>query len=229
MNIDFKLPELGENIHSGDVVNVLVQEGDVIAANDGVVELETDKAVVEIPCPYAGRVAKLLVKKGDTVKVGQAILTIASGETASGAAPRLPRHRSAQALSHPGPARRRANRPTPLLARGKGRPAAPALLDRPGPIPAGPAVRRLAREQGVDLRTVAGSGKFGRITAEDLQAVSAAGPTAPPSPALVPVDPSGPVASPASVPSSERVGQPTPGGRSASRKSPASAARSPSR
>ena len=75
MNIDFKLPELGENIHSGDVVNVLVQEGDVIAANDGVVELETDKAVVEIPCPHAGRVAKLLVKKGDTVKVGQAILT----------------------------------------------------------------------------------------------------------------------------------------------------------
>ena len=82
MNIDFKLPELGENIHSGDVVNVLVQEGDVIAANDGVVELETDKAVVEIPCPHAGRVAKLLVKKGDTIKVGQAILTIAGGETA---------------------------------------------------------------------------------------------------------------------------------------------------
>ena len=70
MNIDFKLPELGENVHSGDVVNVLVTEGDTIAANDGVIELETDKAVVEIPCPHAGRVAKLLVKKGDTVKVG---------------------------------------------------------------------------------------------------------------------------------------------------------------
>ena len=71
MNIDFKLPELGENVHSGDVVNVLVQEGDVIAANDGVVELETDKAVVEIPCPHAGRVARLLVKKGDTIKVAR--------------------------------------------------------------------------------------------------------------------------------------------------------------
>ena len=81
MSIDFKLPELGENVHSGDVVNVLIQEGDVIAANDGVVELETDKAVVEIPCPHAGRVAKLLVKKGDSVKVGQTILTIASETT----------------------------------------------------------------------------------------------------------------------------------------------------
>ena len=52
MNIDFKLPELGENVESGDIVNVLVREGDVIAANDGVLEMETDKAVVEIPCPY---------------------------------------------------------------------------------------------------------------------------------------------------------------------------------
>ena len=58
VNIDFKLPELGENVHSGDVVNLLVHEGDQIAANDGVFELETDKAVVEIPCPHAGRVSQ---------------------------------------------------------------------------------------------------------------------------------------------------------------------------
>ena len=75
MSIDFKLPELGENIDSGDVVNVLVHEGDAIAANDGVIELETDKAVVEIPCPHAGKVTKIHVSKGDTVKVGQALLT----------------------------------------------------------------------------------------------------------------------------------------------------------
>ena len=76
MNIEFKLPELGENITSGDVVNVLVREGDVIAGNDGVIELETDKAVVEIPCPHAGKVAKVHVAKGQTVKVGQPVLTI---------------------------------------------------------------------------------------------------------------------------------------------------------
>ena len=158
MNIDFKLPELGENIHSGDVVKVLVQEGDLISANDGIVELETDKAVVEIPCPYAGRVAKLLVKKGDTVKVGQSILTMVSGETAeptavTTSAPTSATAEIAQAANAAGSSKS-------------------ALFDRPGPIPAGPAVRRLAREQGIDLRTVAGSGEYGRITPEDLQAAS---------------------------------------------------------
>jgi pyruvate dehydrogenase E2 component (dihydrolipoamide acetyltransferase) len=170
MNTDFKLPELGENIHSGDVVNVLVKEGDLIATNDGVVELETDKAVVEIPCPHAGRIAKLLVKKGDTVKVGQAILTIASG-------PDLPEQTGAApaAVAATAPAAQAA-KPAATSASGAakppvGRPSS-VVLDRPGPIPAGPAVRRQAREQGVDLRTIAGSGKNGRITAEDLQATA---------------------------------------------------------
>jgi pyruvate dehydrogenase complex dihydrolipoamide acetyltransferase long form len=193
MNIDFKLPELGENVHSGDVVNVLVQEGDTIAANDGVVELETDKAVVEIPCPHAGRVAKLLVKKGDTIKVGQAILTIASEKTAEPAAT-APASAPAATATAPAPAEA-------AKADGEAQPAAEAAsankqvaLDRPGPIPAGPAVRRMAREQGVDLRTVAGSGKHGRITAEDVQAVSRTAPAAaavspPPLPAAAPATP----------------------------------------
>ena len=59
MNVDFKLPALGENVAGGDVVSVLVREGDVIAANDGVLEIETDKAVVEIPCPHAGKITKV--------------------------------------------------------------------------------------------------------------------------------------------------------------------------
>ncbi|MEI8376024.1 MAG: dihydrolipoamide acetyltransferase family protein [Planctomycetota bacterium] len=158
MNIEFKLPELGENIPSGDVVKVLVQEGDMISANDGVVELETDKAVVEIPCSHAGRVAKLLVKKGDTVKVGQSILTMVSGETAETAA---------VAMSAPVSDIVEIAQVTHAAGSSKS-----DLLDRPGPIPAGPAVRRLAREQGIDLRTVAGSGEYGRITREDLQAAS---------------------------------------------------------
>ncbi|MFZ5832733.1 MAG: biotin/lipoyl-containing protein, partial [Planctomycetota bacterium] len=89
MPTDFKLPELGENIESGDVVKVLVSEGDKIAANDGVIELETDKAVVEIPCPHAGKVTKVAVTKGQTIKVGEVILTIESedGEPAEEAPP----------------------------------------------------------------------------------------------------------------------------------------------
>ena len=76
MIAEFKLPELGENIASGDIVNILVHEGEEITANQGVVELETEKAVVEIPCPHAGKVVKLQVRKGDTVKVGQVVLTL---------------------------------------------------------------------------------------------------------------------------------------------------------
>ena len=76
MTVEFKVPNLGENVSSGDIVNVLVKEGDTITGNQPVVELETDKAVVEIPCPYAGKISKVLVKKGDTVKVGQTILIV---------------------------------------------------------------------------------------------------------------------------------------------------------
>ena len=190
MNIDFKLPELGENIHSGDVVNVLVQEGDQIAANDGVFELETDKAVVEIPCPHAGRVAKLLVKKGDTVKVGQVVLTIAGGEEAQAAAAPAPARQVAAPVA---PAPRPATAPAPAAvepppAAPTAKPqTAPAAIDRPGPIPAGPAVRRMAREQGIDLRTIAGSGKHGRITPEDLAAAAPVADTATESAPAAPV------------------------------------------
>jgi pyruvate dehydrogenase E2 component (dihydrolipoamide acetyltransferase) len=95
MPIDFKLPELGENISGGDVVNVLVREGDTIAANDGVVELETDKAVVEIPCPLAGKIAKIHVKKGQTVKVGQALVSVEAEEEAAVQQPAAPSEASA--------------------------------------------------------------------------------------------------------------------------------------
>ena len=72
MAIEFKLPDLGENIESGDIVNVLVNEGDTIQANQNVIEIETDKAVVEIPCPHAGHVTKIHVQPGQTVQVGDA-------------------------------------------------------------------------------------------------------------------------------------------------------------
>jgi pyruvate dehydrogenase E2 component (dihydrolipoamide acetyltransferase) len=76
MAIEFKLPDLGENIESGDVVSVLISEGDEVAVDQSVLELETDKAAVEIPCPYAGQVTKIHVKQGDTVPVGAVLLTI---------------------------------------------------------------------------------------------------------------------------------------------------------
>jgi len=84
MATEFKLPDLGENIASGDVVTVFVSEGDVVKPGQALLEVETDKAVIEVPCPPGGRVEKVLVKKGDTVKVGETLVLLG---VADGAAP----------------------------------------------------------------------------------------------------------------------------------------------
>lgn len=76
MNVEFKLTELGHDLETGDVVSVLVREGDVIAANDPVVEVETEKAVVEITCPHAGKITKVHMTKGQNVRVGQPVLSM---------------------------------------------------------------------------------------------------------------------------------------------------------
>jgi pyruvate dehydrogenase E2 component (dihydrolipoamide acetyltransferase) len=153
MKQEFKLPELGENIESGDIVNVLVREGQTIAANDGVLELETDKAIVELPCPHAGKIVKVLVKKGQTVKVGQPLLTIEAEAEAE-----VPLAGPAK----PPPVASEAPRPMVAASQKRGEDL----------IPAGPAVRRLARELGVDLSKIKGSGPQGRITPEDVQAAA---------------------------------------------------------
>jgi pyruvate dehydrogenase E2 component (dihydrolipoamide acetyltransferase) len=194
MSIDFKLPELGENITSGDVVNVLVEQGQQIEANQGVCELETDKAVIEIPCPQAGRVEKVHIKKGDTVKVGQTLITL--GTAAQPAAePPTPETRPSARLVEPKPGLAAGPEPGPAPEAATPPPvpspattAAPAI-DRPtptaGPIPAGPAARRLARELGVDLDRIQGTGTHGRITPEDIQTAATQAKAAP-APALPP-------------------------------------------
>ena len=159
MNIEFKLPELGENITSGDVVSVLVREGDVIAANDGVIELETDKAVVEIPCPHAGKITKVHVAKGQTLKVGQPVLSV----EAEAESPRS-RHRRPQS-------RERRSQPAKQLSpqTRADRAIQQPPLRRPGPRRGGwPA------NWASILSRVQGSGKGGRITVEDVRAAAAA-------------------------------------------------------
>ncbi|NMC18883.1 MAG: pyruvate dehydrogenase, partial [Thermogutta sp.] len=199
MAVEFKLPNLGENVTSGDVVNLLVEEGDVITGNQAVLELETDKAVVEIPCPHAGRINKLLVKKGDTIKVGQTILLVESAtalETPAEAAPsENPQPVAVSEMVLAGGAAAGAGKSDsvagqpvsvsqssavaePDTAAGDGRKFAPATESVPRadsrvPLPAGPAARRLARELGVDLHALRGTGSHGRITVEDVQAAAA--------------------------------------------------------
>lgn len=204
MPIEFTVPNLGENVTSGDVVNVLVKEGDVIVGNQAVIELETDKAVVEIPCPYAGQITKLLVKKGQTVKVGQPILIVES-ETAEIAA-------AAPASKEPEPSSQKGEATPVVVSAPPVTPAAsvPASAELAATIkskeeqsavseavdrllPAGPAARRLARELGVDLTAVRGTGRHGRITVEDVtkasQSSSVAKEISVPSPVIPPGEP----------------------------------------
>jgi pyruvate dehydrogenase E2 component (dihydrolipoamide acetyltransferase) len=155
---NFVLPDLGEGLTEAEIRQVLVREGDVVREDSPLLEVETDKATVEIPSPIGGRVEKIHVQPGQTVKVGQVLVTFANGG-APAAAPSPP----ASATSAP------ARVPVPAAA-------APAA-HRDGPVPATPSTRRLARELGVDLRRVAASGPGGRVTDEDVRA--AAGGAAP--------------------------------------------------
>jgi pyruvate dehydrogenase E2 component (dihydrolipoamide acetyltransferase) len=195
MAIEFKLPDLGENVESGDVLSVLVHEGDTISANQNVIELETDKATVEIPCPHAGRVTKIHVAPGQSIPIGTLLLSIEASTPAGQekARPDEPKPHSAApaAAAAPKSAAKPAHAPPPeededdetavapaAAVDGSGSrnggaitPAAPPReTAEAGAIsaPAGPSTRRLARELGVDLRRVVGTGPGGRITREDI-------------------------------------------------------------
>ena len=214
MTTQITLPHLGESIESGDVLSILVEVGDIIAVDQDIVELETDKATMPVPSPEAGKVTKLLVSEGDTLSVGAVILELetTAGEAAppatapTAAAPEPPATTSATtsagtsagtsaetlaetlaetpaatstvaeqapsapvrpAPSAPAPITKEPPAPEPTAT------AAP-LVDVPGDghasAAAGPSVRRLARELGVDLRRVRPSSSDGRTTEEDVRA-----------------------------------------------------------
>jgi len=183
MATEFKLPDLGENIASGDVVTVFVAEGDVVKPGQALLEVETDKAVIEVPCPPGGRIAQVLVKKGDTVKVGQTLVLLdAAGASAATSKPAPAPAAQPAAVAAPTPVASAPPRPAaPVAAAPAPAPAVVAARSEPAPVhdaeeastatavePAGPAVRRLARELGVDLARVRGSGPAGRIVREDV-------------------------------------------------------------
>ena len=179
---EFKLPDLGEGVHEGQVINVLVKENAPIAENQEMLEVETDKAAVVIPSPRAGTVAKINVAPGQTVRVGEVMLVIA--EAGASVAPSVPAPARAggavAAAAHATvPSAREAARRDPMPA-----PAAAAVaLASPtqgGPIPAAPVVRKLAREMGVDLRLVPPSGPNGRVLRADVERFARGGPAASP-------------------------------------------------
>ncbi|MFJ6561625.1 dihydrolipoamide acetyltransferase family protein [Streptomyces sp. NPDC091412] len=207
--LEFRLPDLGEGLTEAEVVRWLVEVGDVVAIDQPVVEVETAKAMVEVPCPYAGVVTARFGEEGTELPVGAPLLTVAVGEQDAGAAGAAAddTEGSGNVLVGYGtgapPARRRRVRPTPMAsgsrdtsggveaaapvaaaapaANGSARTAgvpsaahATAVAERSvdGPVPViSPLVRRLARENGVDLRQLSGSGPEGLILRADVEDV----------------------------------------------------------
>ncbi len=186
MTVEIKLPVLGEGVDSGTVAGVLVAAGDSVEADAALIELETDKAVIEVPATEAGVVASLPVKAGDTVAVGQVIATIEPGGGADGpsseapaeepAAEPSPQESEAPVVTASAPAAETAPPPPPAPAPAR-RPSVPApAASVPAdefnlpewPIPATPNTRRFARELGVDIAAVQGTGNGGRILSGDV-------------------------------------------------------------
>jgi len=158
MTVEFKLPDLGEGIHEGEIVEVYVKTGDRVAEGDPLLEVETDKAVTAIPSPFTGKVTEVRVAACDTVHVGDVMMVFESGAPDHEAAPTAPAPETvaqhaedASAADHP------ASSPTT------------SETDRRPPVPASPATRRLARELGVDLYAVHPTGPQGLVTADDVR------------------------------------------------------------
>jgi len=203
--VNFNLPELGENVTTGDVLRVLVKPGDMLVKDQTVLELETDKATIEVPSSVAGQVKDVRVKAGDKVKVGQTILSVeddgrqaqgvpggssdptpaqalkaaaAQPQASAAGAPPANAEPDEPAEAPPIEGRKHAGSPDKQggtdkvvdINRGARQASEPSGASELPVAPAAPSVRRLARELGVDVNQVAGSGPDGRISVEDVKA-----------------------------------------------------------
>jgi 2-oxoglutarate dehydrogenase complex dihydrolipoamide succinyltransferase (E2) component len=186
MPFEFRLPDIGEGIHEGEIVKWLVKEGDIVREDQPMVEVMTDKATVEIPAPRAGKILKLNAKEGETVKVGSVLVIIEE----LGEAKPEPKREVVEA-----PPQRE---PEPVAAAVSTTATAVAAPPPPSPtaapaqrVLATPATRKLARELGVDISQIQGTGPGGRVTDEDVRRFAAArtAPQPPPTPSPAPTPP----------------------------------------
>jgi len=166
MAYEFKLPDLGEGVHEGEIVKWLVAPGDRVRADQAVVEVMTDKVTTDLPTPVGGTVSRLGGEVGAVIPVGGVLLEIRTDDSEA----------TAPASASPQPSREITERAAPPVTEG-------TALGGEGRARAVPAVRRLARELGVDLETINGTGNEGRVVADDVRAAAgekSSGPSAPP-------------------------------------------------
>ena len=160
---EYRFPELGEGLHEGEIVKMHIKPGDKVTDDDIVMEVQNDKAIVEVPCPVNGTVLEVFAKDGQVMHMGEVVAIIdAEGE--------LPEQPDAPEAEAPAEEAKAAEAP-------KAAAAAPSAPDRE--VLATPSVRKLARELGVDIATVAGTGNAGKITREDVEAAANGGAPAP--------------------------------------------------
>ena len=179
MIYEFRLPDIGEGLVEGEVVRWLVKEGDLLQEDQPMVEIMTDKATVEISSPRGGRVARRLYAEGQNCPVGKVLIEIDTGAVGTGPSDRpASAAKGPPAQGPPGPTRSDVS-----PSRGAGLPETSVL--------ATPATRKLARDAGVDIRGIAGTGPAGRVTSEDIKMVTLGG--SPNPPAMGPVGQSPPV------------------------------------
>ena len=169
---EFRLPDLGEGIHEGEIIDVLVKEGEDVKEDQSILEVETDKAAVELPSPFTGNVTRIYVKKGDLVHVGDLLVSF-DGEA------EVPLEvKQEEEKPEPTPQKKTAAPQPAPQARPQAQPQTekqPPAARGSGPVPAAPSTRRLARELGVDLRLISGSGPAGRVLAGDVHAFAESG------------------------------------------------------
>lgn len=167
MPVEFKLPDLGEGIHEAEIIAVKVKEGETVKEDQIIFEVETDKAVVEIPSPYGGVVTKISVAAGQIVTVGSTMIAYElGGSAAKTVAPAATKKAADNGKGHAAALSAGAPVASAQVAAAVGA----AVIDRSRPVPATPATRRLARELSIDLHLVHGSGPAGRVLKEDVMA-----------------------------------------------------------
>ncbi len=216
--MELKLPELGEGVHEGELVKWLVKVGDVVKDDQLVCEIMTDKATIELPAPFHGKVTKLAAKEGQVVHVGQVMLEYegagasASAASASAPATTAPAAHAPAAAAHApvaaAPAAMAASAPVSAASSTVASASSVAgggMLSVGGRVTAAPATRKFAREAGVDITSVPGSGPSGRVMKEDVERLigSGAGATAAGAPTLARAPMARPFGAPAQL--EERV------------------------